>query len=251
MRPVLFSLLLNALLIFLLLVLIQRRQILAKPALLALFFGVYFLDNLAITLTNHIPGLQIIPNHVWEGYLVYGWSGKLYSILLAVALLFLVRPRLTKEEVGLTIRQNEGFLLPTSLVVLALAAWALVVGLNSPKGQPDIRLLIYLAVIPGLNEELIYRGFLLAILNKLIPPKFTLFAAPVGWGVIVTSVLFGLLHGVWLDSSLTFHLDTIALRNSTVSGLVFAWLRERTGSLLVPILAHGLEDVLFFLPRML
>jgi membrane protease YdiL (CAAX protease family) len=52
-----------------------------------------------------------------------------------------------------------------------------------------------------------------------------------------------------LDSSLAIHHDVIALRNSTVSGLVFAWQREQTGSLLVPIVAHGLEDVLFFLPR--
>lgn len=29
------------------------------------------------------------------------------------------------------------------------------------------------------------------------------------------------------------------------------WLRERTGSLLMPILAHGAEDVFFFAPRML
>jgi len=108
-----------------------------------------------------------------------------------------------------------------------------------------------MAVMPGLNEELIYRGYLLAILNKLMPPKFMLFAAPVGWGVIVTSVLFGLLHGVWLDSSLDIHLDVIALLNTPVSGFVFAWLRERTGSLLIPIVAHGLEDVLFFLPRMM
>lgn len=251
MRPVLLTLLLNALIIFLVLVFIQRKQIFAKPGLLALFFGVYFLDNLVITLTNRYPALQIVPNQVWEGFLVYGYSGKLYSILLTAALLFLMQPKFTREEVGLTLRQNEGSLLPASLVVLGLAVWALVVGLNSPKGKPDTGLLIYLAVMPGLNEELVYRGVLLAILNKLMPPKLTLFAAPFGWGVIVTSLLFGLLHSAWMDSSLAFHFDWIALRNSSVSGLLFAWLRMRTGSLVLPVTAHGLEDVLFFLPRMM
>jgi membrane protease YdiL (CAAX protease family) len=251
MRPILFSLLFNALLLFLLLVILQRKKIFAKPAFLALFFGVYFLDNLAITLTNHFPSLQIVPNHIWEGFLVCGWSGKFYSILLALPLLFLMRKELTRENVGVTLQQNGSSLLPASLVVLALAAWALVVGLKSPKGQPDISVLIYLGVMPGLNEELIYRGFLLAILNKLMPPKFTLFGASVGWGVIATSLLFGLLHGVWFDSSLAIHLDLIALQNSIISGFVFGWLREGTGSLLAPIVAHGLEDVLFFLPRMM
>lgn len=83
MRPVLLAVFLDALLIFLALVVIQRKQIFAMPVLLALFFGVYFLDNLSITLTNHIPGLQFVPNQVWEGFLVYSWSGKLYSIFLA------------------------------------------------------------------------------------------------------------------------------------------------------------------------
>jgi membrane protease YdiL (CAAX protease family) len=43
----------------------------------------------------------------------------------------------------------------------------------------------------------------------------------------------------------------IALRNSTISGAAFAWLKARTGSLLAPVAAHGVEDFLFFLPRMI
>lgn len=251
MTSALLSLLLNALLILLVLVLIQRKQILEKPPLLALFFGVYFLDNLTIILTNHFPSLQIIPNHIWEGFLVCGWSGKLYSILLVLAVIFLGQSLLNKDAVGLTVRQKEGSVLPACVVILFLAAWALLVGFYSPKGQPDLSTLIYLAIMPGLNEELTYRGYLLGILNSIMPRRFHLFAAPVGWGVIVSSFLFGLLHGLWLDGSLALHVDVIALRNTAISGFIFAWLRERTGSLVMPILAHGLEDVLFFLPRMM
>jgi membrane protease YdiL (CAAX protease family) len=105
--------------------------------------------------------------------------------------------------------------------------------------------------MPGLNEELTYRGYLLGILNSIMPRRVNLFAAPLGWGVIVTSLLFGLLHGLWMDGSFAIHVDVIALCNTTISGFIFAWLRERTGSLVMPILAHGLEDVLFFLPRMM
>lgn len=251
MKPILVTLIFNASIIFLLLVLILRRRILAKPGFLALFFGIYFMDNLAITLTNHYPALLIIPNRIWEGFLLYGWSGKLYSVVLAIGLLFLVKPWLTLEDLGITLKQKEGSLLPSALIVLALAAWSLRVGVNSPKGEFDLGLLIFMAIMPGLNEELIYRGYLLGILNILKPPKFNLLGAPVGWGFILTSVLFGLLHGVWFDENLTLQLDAIAITNATFSGLVFAWLRERTGSLLIPIAAHGIEDVLFFLPRMM
>jgi membrane protease YdiL (CAAX protease family) len=99
--------------------------------------------------------------------------------------------------------------------------------------------------MPGLNEEIVYRG----ILGTDDHPG-NLKHEGLSVGIIVTSLLFGLLHGFWLDKNLAVHIEMIALRNATISGLIFAWLRVRTGSLVMPILAHGLEDSLFFLPRM-
>jgi hypothetical protein len=105
--------------------------------------------------------------------------------------------------------------------------------------------------MPALNEELVYRGCLLGILNKLLPQKINLLGAWMGWGAVVTSLLFSLLHGFGFNNDLSIYIDAIALRNSFVSGFIFAWLRERSGSLLMPVIAHGMEDFFFFLPRML
>jgi hypothetical protein len=239
-----------ALIIFFLLIRIQRKSIFTHPALLALFFAVFFIDNLLIVLTNRFSSLQMIPNTIWEGFLICGWSGKLYSIVCMVILLYLTRKMLRTEDVGLTFRQNPGSVLPACTVALLLEAWALIVGVSSPKGKLDFPTLAYLAFMPGLNEELIYRGILLAILFKIFPENLNLLGAPFGWGIIVTSLLFGLLHGFWLDNNLAVHIEVIALRNATISGLVFAWLKARTGSLVMPVMAHSLEDFLFFLPRM-
>jgi uncharacterized protein len=239
-----------ALIIFVLLILIRQKNIFPHPELLALFFAVFFIDNLLIVLTNRFSSLQLITNTIWEGFLVCGWSGKLYSIVCMVILLYLTRKMLRTEDLGLTFRQNPGSVLPACTATLLLAAWAFLVGISSPKGKLDVPTLAYLAVMPGLNEELVYRGFLLAILNKIIPGNLNLLGTPFGWGIIVTSLLFGLLHGFWLDHNLAVHIEAIALRNATISGLIFAWLRSRTGSLVMPVIAHGLEDFLFFLPRM-
>ena len=111
MAPILFSYLLCALLIFLVIVLIQWKRASSAPGLLALFFIGYFLDNLIIALTNRYSILQIIPNHIWEGFLVCGWSGKLYSIIAVSALIYSCRSVLTKEEIGLTLQQRTGSLL--------------------------------------------------------------------------------------------------------------------------------------------
>ncbi len=239
-----------ALIILSLLILIQRKSLFAHSALLALFFAVFFIDNLLIVLTNCFSGLQMIPNTIWEGFLVCSWSGKLYSIVCMILVLYLARKVLGKGDVGLTFRQNPGSVLPAGIVIFLLATWACVVGISSPKGKFDLPSLTYLAIMPGLNEELVYRGILLAILVKIIPGDWKLWGAPFGWGIIVISLLFGLLHGFWLDNNLAVHIEVIALRNATISGLIFAWLRARSGSLVMPVIAHGLEDFLFFLPRM-
>lgn len=239
------------LLVFFLMIFIQGRYLFTQRKLLTLFFAVYFVDNVLIVLTNRFSSLQLIPNHVWEGFLICNWSGKAYSIIFAIAFLYICRKILTKEDVGLTNRLNPGSVPPALIAIIALAAWAFIVGISSPQGKPDLQTLTYLAIMPGLNEELVYRGYLLGALDKIMPARFMLLAAPVGWGMIVTSLLFGLLHGFWLDNNLAIQIDIIALRNAAISGLIFAWLREKTGSLLMPIIAHGLEDFLFFLPRMI
>jgi uncharacterized protein len=250
MASTLLTILCIALIIFVLLILIRRKSIFNYPKILALFFAVFFIDNLLIVLSNRFSWLQIVPNTIWEGSLVCGWSGKIYSLVCILILFVLFRKILGKAEVGLTVRQYHGSVLPASLVILILASWALLVGVSSPEGKFDLSTLTYLAIMPGLNEELVYRGVLLAILVKIFPENFKLLGAPFGWGIIVSSLLFGLLHGFWFDRGLAIHIEVIALRNATVSGLIFAWLKMRTGSLVMPVIAHSLEDFLFFLPRM-
>ena len=240
-----------ALLGLILLIRISGRRLSTYRPLLVLFFVVFFADNILIALANRFSNLQLIPNHVWEGFLVCGWSGKLYSILFAIVLFYLCRKVLTNEDAGLILRQNPGSFLHAGAVMFALSVWAWWVGIHSPKGEPDLQTLLYLAIMPGLNEEVVYRGILLGSLDKIMPARRIFLAAPIGWGVITTSLMFGLLHGLWLDSNLSFHVEVAALRNAVISGFIFAWLRVRTGSLVLPIVAHGLEDLLFFLPRMM
>jgi uncharacterized protein len=237
-----------ALILFALLALTRRQGLRAQPGLAVLFFAVFFLDNLLILLPNRLSSLQIIPNTTWDGILVCGWSGKLYSIGATLGVLWLVRGRISRQEVGLTMSQLPGSLLPALGLLVLLCAWAVLVGVRSPKGSLDLRTLLYLAFLPGLNEELVYRGLLFSILLKMGAGSEGL-PAP-AWSLLLSSLLFALLHGFWLDPGLVPHLEPLALRNSFVSGLAFGWLRWRTGSLVLPVAAHGLEDVLFFLPRM-
>ena len=161
-------------------ILVMGARFWRYKALLALFFIVFFSDNLLMGLTIQYPFLQLIPEHKWEGFLICNWSGKLYSIIFTLGLLYIFRQLLRVNEVGLSAHQQKGSVLPSTLVILALAGWATAVGFASPKGNFDPETLVYLAIMPALNEELVYRGYLPCILDKLMPRKINILGGGIG-----------------------------------------------------------------------
>ncbi len=251
MKAVIATLLLIAVITLLIIIMIGRQEAIHRRKLIALFFLFYFIDNLAIVFANRFPEVQLIPNHVWNGFLICSWSGKAYSLLIVLLLLRLFRPVLNDSEAGLSVQHSQGSLLPSILIILAITLWSSFVGSQSPRGAFDPQTLLYLAVMPGLNEELVYRGILPVCLNKLFPMNWSVASAKIGWNLIIATVMFGLLHGLWLDDHFKLHLEVLWIRNAFLSGFIFAWLKDRTGSLIMPIIAHGAWDFFLFLPRML
>jgi len=76
----------------------------------------------------------------------------------------------------------------------------------------------------ALFEEMLFRGF-------IQPPCVSRFG--VVWGVLMTSMLFGLIHAS----------DPWAIIPTMVIGGVAGWLRERTGGLGAPIIFHGTNNL--------
>lgn len=251
MKAVTATLLVIAAATFLIIAMIGRKETVHYGKFIGLFFLFFFIDNLVITLTNRFSEVQLIPNHVWGGFLICSWSGKIYSIFIVLLLLRLFRPILNGSEVGLSLQHSQGSLFPAAVIILMIAFWSSFVGSKAPQGAFDIPTLLYLAVMPGLNEELVYRGILPVCLGRLFPASWNVAYARIGWAILIPTILFGLLHGLWLDQQFNLHLEVVWIRNALLSGFIFAWLKERTGSLIMPTIAHGAWDFFLFLPRMI
>ena len=91
-----------------------------------------------------------------------------------------------------------------------------------PLALPD---LIWLGLLPGLSEELLFRGVLLPALGGN------------HFAVIVSSVSFGVLH---LSSPQQWAYVVWA----TIVGFIFAYSALLSGNLLVPIVAHIVTNLL-------
>ena len=164
----------------------------------------------------------------------WNWLGK--ASALALMLLVAALPGLGWRRVGLTTRQAGGWLVPTivMIVVLAPLAWLNIADGVAPS---DTETIAFQLTMPGLDEELFYRGILLLALNEAFGARVRVLGAPIGWGGVATSLLFGVIHGLSWSQGLV--LDADAMLWAGVPGLLLLWLRERTGSLLLPVIAHN------------
>jgi len=155
------------------------------------------------------------------------------------------------------------------IAALALLLWVLRRPKAVPSGRPNLALIGALLLIPigaalamgglsviivstivwqfllsGFGEEFVYRGYYQSRLNQAFGRPLRLFGAPFGLGLIVASLLFGLNHALnSFDPAVGLSsLSWGPALGSFAAGLFFGVLREKTGTLLAPGLAHGLLD---------
>lgn len=110
-------------------------------------------------------------------------------------------------------------------------------------------------LLVGICEETLFRGFLLGVLEALSPSRVRFGGFSISTAGITIAVIFALAHAN------NFAIDPwpVALGQQIYAlalGILYVWLRERSGSLLAPILTHSLSDfietgVVFVLAAML
>lgn len=144
-----------------------------------------------------------------------------------------------RAEFGLQLRANAGtgrdvlrWLVPLLVLETGLL-WLLI-----PGGHPTVDYQL-VQIIVGITEELTFRGVFLALLDRAFPRRVRVLGAELGWGIVVSSLVFGLVHGLRVDAAFhpTLHLMPMAI--PTVGGFVLAWCRARSGNLLLPIAVHS------------
>jgi membrane protease YdiL (CAAX protease family) len=110
----------------------------------------------------------------------------------------------------------------------------------TPIGIPGWLIVMFGA---GPNEEIIFRGVLVGMLTVLVPGRVRAgrFEVPVA-GVFV-GLIFGAAHYNSFFSD-PLHQAIAQQVYAFAFGLTYVWLMERSRSLLAPMIAHGLSDVL-------
>ena len=183
-----------------------------------------------------LRGYGLIPNFVTGSD--WAWTGKLLSTagLLAVAAL----PGFGLARCGITWRQEQGAR-AAWLVFAVVAVIVCVIAFAYRDGPDTLDTIAFQWTMPGIEEELFYRGVLLLALNEALDSGVPRRFAGIGWGGVLASVAFGLGHALFYrKAGLTF--DTLAFALTGGPALLLAWFRARTGSLALPVLAHNVAN---------
>lgn len=176
--------------------------------------------------------LYMIVHALAEWWLPVTWRAW-SPVLAAFAVLLTAQPFLAfgvlrPAELGLNAPRPG----TTRVVLIAIGlALLLNVVVMLVRGAAPVRIgpaAVAAVLLAAVLEELVFRGVLLALLDRALPQRWHIAGAYVGWGGIALTVAFVALHG----------LRPGELLGVLPAALLYLWLRERSGSLLAPIAAH-------------
>jgi len=176
-------------------------------------------------------------------HLHWSWQECLLSTAWPFLLVALV-PGISLASVGVTSRFRPGWLKPSivaGLLALAVPAVFFILGVRK---KLDAQGWAFLLIMPGLAEELVFRGVYQSLLNRAFGKPWRLAGAEFGWGLIITAILFAGSNGlVAVDPQLHARIVLHAAIAPFMLSLVSGWIRERTDSIWPSVFGHNLSNI--------
>ncbi|VAV84151.1 hypothetical protein MNBD_BACTEROID02-494 [hydrothermal vent metagenome] len=202
-----------------------------------IIFSVYLILDMVITsLPIQFEFLDFIN-------LKMNWTGKVFSYLLAIIFL-LSYHKISLKEFGITFTQKDNskkFAIRTTLIVtLLMILYCIFIG----RYKSSIENIMFQLTMPSIIEEVAVRGILLTLLSMVFIKNFKIGKTHFGMGVIITAVLFGLWHGLSISNEFEISMYWIPFIYTGIMGFVLALVKEKTGSLLFPIIIHLIMNIL-------
>ena len=206
---------------------------------LLLFALYYFFYQTLLAVPNWFPALRII-----ESSYHWNWSGKIYAITGSFLFYILFRKRFANYDY-ITFKQKNA-LNPQFYITIAIFLLTIALAVISIKTSGErLAYFSFQLTIPGLDEELAFRGILLGLLSNSLKPKIHIGAVnPGNPSLLITSILFGLCHSIQIDNNLVLYQNWFEFANSFVIGLLLGWMTIKSGSILRAILTHNLINTL-------
>jgi membrane protease YdiL (CAAX protease family) len=181
---------------------------------------------------------NLLPHSDWN------WQGK--ALALAATLLIASLPVFGWRRSGLTLTQAAGSLKAAVPVALLYIGFFAGIAWLFPTEPATAETIAFQLTMPGLEEELFYRGLLLFALDRAFLGRKQFLGVEWGWGAVLSCVLFGLAHAFGFSDG-QFSFDPITMALTAVPSFIGVWLVLRTRSVLLPVVLHNFGNAITLL----
>ncbi len=164
------------------------------------------------------------------------WEDTLISVAINVGLLLSLAWLLRKKPTAGSMVNFSALLFVPNIILS-----------SGPMGKVASAFFFYFLFV-GFGEEILFRGYIQSRLNKTFGRPYRFFGVSWGWGIIITSLVFGFMHVVSRFNPFLgqFSLTWLFGITAFFGGLVFGFIREKAGSIVAPAIAHGLPQAIAF-----
>ena len=166
------------------------------------------------------------------------WHGSLILAALKIAVLFATGWLLKRKPTA----NGEGVLLSTVLPLLFIG-----LAMGTRLGNAVSAIVFYLFFV-GFGEELLFRGYIQSRLNFAFGKPFKFMGVNYGWGIVIASALFGLMHILNIGSLVAGRWELAWWWGlwTFFGGLVLGFVKEKSGSIIAPAILHGLPQAIAY-----
>jgi len=201
---------------------------------LLLFVASLVVTDVALVEIPRVDGFQ---------HLHWSWQECLLSTAWPFLLIALV-PGISLAAIGVTSRFRPDWLKPSIVALLLALAVPAVFCMLGARKTLDAEGWVFLLIMPGLAEELVFRGMYQSLLNRVFGKPWRLAGAEFGWGLIITAILFAGSNGlVAVDPPLHARIVPHAAIAPVMLSFVSGWVRERTDSVWPSVFGHNLSNI--------
>jgi uncharacterized protein len=205
-----------------------------------LFALIYIFYQIALSLPLLVKSLNFIDSN-------WNWDGKIFGILFGIICYFVFRKYFSENDF-FTLRQEKDGFKKSSFAAIFIVVLAIVLAAISGSDKFNLETLAFQLMMPGIDEEIMFRGILLGLLMSALKSKTSFLGNP---SVLLTAILFGLMHALTIDKNNSVGFEPIYFVQTFIGGYAWGWITMKTRSILLAILSHNFSNFFAALATMI
>lgn len=204
---------------------------------MGLFIIYFLLYKISLFLPAYVPWLKM-ENLNWN------WPGKVVAILFSLLFYHAFKNHFS-EHLFINASPVKKQINRQLIIVSLISAVAILEGLLFYNQPWDTETILFQLTLPGIDEEIAYRGIMLGLLASFMTAKITFGKITIhDPSIWIVGILFGLIHALQFDKTWHLNFDLLYFIKTFALGTIWSYMTIKTRSILLPVLSHNLSNTL-------